>query len=123
VIDRVLIVDDDPEMRELYGHALRGVVRELRSAPDGETALRVLDTWTPDVIVLDLTMPGMNGVDFLGHRSASPALRAIPVVVASGTVADREALLAMGADEVLAKPFPMGAMTCAMQRAAGGEAA
>ena len=84
---RMLVVDDDPAWRALYRMAFEGHF-EIFEAMDGQQGLSVFDAVNPDVIILDLRMPKMDGLDFirrLGHKG----IRA-PIVVCSGALNDGE---------------------------------
>lgn len=86
---RLLVIDDDPAWRALYRLAFEGQY-ELFEATDAQAALGVLDAVSPDVILLDLLMPKMSGLDFV-HRLDRKGIR-IPIVVCSGMVSDGEPL-------------------------------
>jgi len=101
---KVLVVDDELHIRELVAFILEDSGYEIRGVPDGFEALRVLETWTPDVILLDIMMPRLDGFELL------PKLRQLtdaPVIVLSarGDVQDRVAGLVRGADDYVSKPF------------------
>ena len=101
---KVLVVDDELHIRELVAFILDGSGYELRGVPDGIEALRTIETWTPDVILLDIMMPKIDGLELL------PQLRQLtdaPVIVLSarGDVQDRVAGLVRGADDYVSKPF------------------
>ncbi len=101
---KVLVVDDELHIRELVAFILDDSGYEIRGVPDGFEALRVLESWTPDVILLDITMPKLDGFELL------PKLRRLtdaPVIVLSarGDVQDRVAGLVRGADDYVSKPF------------------
>src|SRR5439155_21596702 len=86
-IARMLVVDDAPAWRALYRMAFEGQF-EIFEATDGQEGLAVFDSVKPDVIVLDLRMPKMDGLDFirrLGHKGVHA-----PIVVCSGTLTDGE---------------------------------
>ncbi len=103
----VLVVDDDEDVRTSLQRALRVSGFTVRSAADGASALRAVAEATPDCVVLDINMPGMDGV------AVVTALRAlgheVPVCVLSArdTVDDRVAGLEAGADDYLVKPFAL----------------
>jgi len=102
---KVLVVDDDPDMRDMLCDRLASAGYEVEQAGDGAQALACLKRGRrPSLILLDLAMPVMNGWEFLAERDRDPALRKIPVVVISAQqdVADR--LAALHAD-YLAKPI------------------
>jgi CheY-like chemotaxis protein len=77
----VLVVDDEEEVRALVRATLGGNGFELREAADGEQALAAVAAEKPDVVVLDLVMPGLDGFAVLERLQADPASRSIPVVV------------------------------------------
>ncbi len=79
---RVLIVDDDPDLREAIGDLLRTEGHRSVAVTDGSEALELLSEGTPVcLILLDLMMPGMNGLEFRARQRRDPRLSAIPVVV------------------------------------------
>ena len=81
----VLIVDDEPDALQLFGRALVSSGRDYRVllARDGQEALCIIHECRPDVILLDLIMPNMDGFQLLEMRQHDPALREIPVIVIS----------------------------------------
>ena len=95
---RVLIVEDQPDAQELLLHHLRNEENvETRVADSGITALQALATFAPDLIMLDVRMPKMNGIVFLKHMRSDPLYARIPVVVVTGeelTVSERAELMA-----------------------------
>jgi CheY-like chemotaxis protein len=92
-VTRVLVVDDDADIRETLAETLALEGYEAESAPNGLEALRRADAHRPDLILLDLMMPVMNGWEFLRARRTDPRVAGVPVVVfsASGSVAVSEA--------------------------------
>src|SRR4051812_1696827 len=84
VADRqILVVDDDREIRAVVDDLLTGEGYSVRTAGNGRQALEILAQWRPEVILLDLSMPEMNGWTFLAHQQADPTLAGIPVIVMS----------------------------------------
>jgi CheY-like chemotaxis protein len=79
----VLIVDDDDEYRSILGEVLEGEGCTVYSASNGQLGLKVLDVVRPDLVVVDLMMPVMNGWDFCAALENDRALADIPVVVIS----------------------------------------
>lgn len=101
---RIAVIDDEPHMRELLTLALTHAGYDVRSAADGTSGLALVREWSPDVIVLDVMMPKVSGIELLPSlRRATDA----PVVILSarGELEDRVAGLAHGADDYLSKPF------------------
>ena len=99
----VLIVDDLREFREMYAGYLAHMGVGVTTAGDGAEALQVARLYPPDVIVLDLSMPGVNGWQTLSALSADPRLSHIPVIVLTAYGTEKDALRA-GAHAYLAKP-------------------
>jgi CheY-like chemotaxis protein len=81
----ILIVDDDPDMRDLLADVLVDAGYSTSCAADGAEALEALDSTPTDAVLLDLHMRGMNGQEFLARRAADPRLAKIPVIVISGS--------------------------------------
>ncbi len=102
---RVLVVDDEPMVRETLGHVLsdEGYVVDL--AVDGETALQCVHAARPDAILLDLMMPGMNGRQFLQALRDEPAYADVPVLIMTAVHGLEVNLATLGASEVVEKPF------------------
>ena len=103
----ILVVDDDALNRRLLTATLAREGHRTTSASDGEEALAALEEDQPDVILLDVVMPGIDGFGVLERIKADEALRHLPVIMISG-VDDSESVircLEMGADDFLPKPF------------------
>lgn len=101
---RVLIVDDEEEIRRAVSRALIGRDYEVSEAADGDEALTVAASWQPDLVVLDLNLPGMDGLEVckqLRRRSQVPIL----VLSVREDETDKVAALDLGADDYLTKPF------------------
>ena len=101
---RILVVDDEPQIRRALTTALQGHGYEVETAEDGEEALARIASWTPQAVVLDLVMPKRDGLDVLREvRTWSD----LPVIVLSarGQERDKVAALDLGADDYLTKPF------------------
>ena len=104
VVDRrptVLLVEDDDGLRGLYRQALGLPGYDVKEARGGFEALRFLETHSPDVVVLDLMLPGLDGFTVLAELAAQERTRHIPVVVVTGSTEDLQAL---GVSRVLRKP-------------------
>jgi diguanylate cyclase (GGDEF)-like protein len=103
----ILVVDDDPETARLIRTWYRGEPFEILDAPDGERGLRLAAERSPDLILLDVRMPGLDGVSVARRLQEDPATRAIPVVLltACGDVNTKVEAFAAGAQDYITKPF------------------
>lgn len=105
---RVVIADDDADMRMLVEIAVRKAGLSLVAvAVDGDDAWQAIQDHTPDLVVLDVSMPGMSGLDVCRLVRSDPSLAHIPVLLLSAGVsgASREAGTQAGADDFMPKPF------------------
>jgi CheY-like chemotaxis protein len=100
----MMVVEDDPELREAVVAALTSRGYAVVEAADGSVALRMLDVVRPDAILLDLLMPVMDGFEFLAARAERPDIASIPVVIASAAPPERD-LAASTWSEFVAKPY------------------
>ena len=102
---RILIIEDDGGIAEVLSFVLQQDGYETQTASDGEDAIRRFDAFHPDLVLLDLGLPGMSGLD-LFHRFRRVAPQ-VPVIIATSRneEADRIAGLEMGADDYVTKPF------------------
>lgn len=101
---KVLVVDDEPTVREVVAGYLRRDGHDVSEAADGTTALELLDADPPDLVVLDMMLPGVHGLDVLRRvRTTSD----VPVIMltARAEESDRVAGLELGADDYVVKPF------------------
>ena len=105
----IYCVEDDGSIRELMLYALRASGFEAQGFPEGESLFRALETQQPRLILLDIMLPGMDGIEILKKLRTGRATRQIPVIMASarGTEYDKVLGLDLGADDYLAKPFGM----------------
>jgi CheY-like chemotaxis protein len=78
---RVLLVDDEPELLDVWSFALEFAGYEVARAYDGQTALLAVERQVPDLLVTDLMMPGMNGEDLCRAMRANPAWESVPIVL------------------------------------------
>ena len=101
---RVLVVDDEPTVREVVAGYLRRDGHEVLEAHDGATAIGLLDTERLDLVVLDMMLPGVNGLDILRRIRATGDMPVI-MLTARSEESDRVAGLELGADDYVVKPF------------------
>jgi two-component system OmpR family response regulator len=104
---RILIVDDDPELRELLRGYLGGNGYAVDVAGDGDAMRQRIAAAAPDLLILDLMLPGEDGLALCRELRAAPATAALPILMltARGEDTDRIVGLEMGADDYLPKPF------------------
>ena len=102
---QILVVDDDFDIRSVVNDLLTDEGYQVRTAGTGRQALEILATWRPEVILLDLSMPDMNGWTFLAHHQADPELAQIPVIVMSAHYNLGSGRALETAAAVVAKPF------------------
>jgi two-component system response regulator MprA len=103
----VLVVDDDYAIREALDRSLRANGYEVKLANDGSEALRAIEATTFDAVVLDLLMPGVDGMAVCRSLRATGNCVPILVLTARDAVRDRVAGLEAGADDYLVKPFAL----------------
>ncbi len=103
---RVLVVDDEPTIAEIVSRYLERGGYETRVAADGHAALARASTWHPDLVVLDLMLPGLDGLEVMRllRENAGPRV-AIILLTAKGEQSDRIDGLRLGADDYVVKPF------------------
>ncbi len=103
----VLVVDDDPDIRDLVAFKLGQAGYEVETAADGASALAAVAASRPDVAVLDVTMPGMSGIDVCRTLRSDPATASVLVVMltARAQEGDVEEGFGAGADDYVVKPF------------------
>jgi phosphate regulon transcriptional regulator PhoB len=104
---RVLIVEDEPDIRELLVFHLEREGYQIAKARSGAEALRVAQTSPPDLVLLDLMLPEMDGLEVCRRLRRDPVTQAIPIVMltARGDEVDRVLGLELGADDYVVKPF------------------
>jgi two-component system, OmpR family, alkaline phosphatase synthesis response regulator PhoP len=105
--ERILIVEDEEEIRELVRYNLERQGYQVAAAASGEEAMRTVRQESPDLIVLDLMLPAMDGWEVCKQLKRDPATQAIPVVMltAKSEESDMVTGLELGADDYIAKPF------------------
>jgi CheY-like chemotaxis protein len=120
---RILIVEDHPTMREAMRLVLEGEGFVIEEAADGETALAAIHASPPDLLFLDLNIPGTSGTGVLEAVRADPAFADVRVIVvtAAGEEGRAEALR-LGADEYFTKPFSPTALLRTVERVLAGGA-
>ena len=106
----VLIVEDEPDNREIIRTVVEEIVGyEAALASDGEAALQAIATHTPDLILMDLMMPVLNGFETIRALKAQSATERIPIIAVSALSRprDQEQAFEAGADDYISKPFDL----------------
>jgi putative two-component system response regulator len=113
IAGKVLVVDDLAKNTEMLQRALERKGYQVRTAHDGASALDVLAAEAPDIVLLDILMPGMDGFEVCRRIKANPATRLTPVVLVTGLGAreDRIRGIEAGADDFLTKPPALAELT------------
>jgi CheY-like chemotaxis protein len=121
----VLIVDDNPLNLKLVRVLLRSEGFEVRTASDAEEALEVLEGFQPRVILMDIQLPGMDGLAFTRRLKADPATRDIAIIAltAYAMKGDEEKALGAGCDAYMSKPIDTHALPALVARHAAASAA
>jgi CheY-like chemotaxis protein len=102
----ILIVEDHPTMREAMRMVLEHEGFVIREAADGAAAVEMVRAQPPDLVFLDLNIPGMTGADVLKSLKQDPATASVRVIIVTATgEEERERVLSLGADEYFTKPF------------------
>lgn len=105
----ILLVDDDLTLREMYAERLKAEGFSVEMAKDGEEALQKATELRPNVILLDVMMPKMNGLDVLKQLRSQPDTQNTPVIVLTALIQDREKMesITRGADDYIVKSETM----------------
>jgi two-component system, OmpR family, phosphate regulon response regulator PhoB len=108
-MSKILIVEDDPDIRELLRFNLEKAGYTLFLAEDGETALTLARKHSPELILLDLMLPGVDGLEVCRTLKKDPELQRLPIIMvtAKGEELDRVVGLELGADDYVVKPFSL----------------
>lgn len=117
----ILVVDDDTKVLEILGESLRNRGHEVRVARDAEEALCCYKETTPDMVVLDIVLPDMDGRDLLRIMRSVPGIRRVPVLFLSA-ISDPEVMvntLNNGADDFLVKPFSLKEFNAKVRKVLG----
>lgn len=101
---KILVIDDDEKLRALLTEYLEGYGFEISTLPDGNDILRNIQSDSPDIVILDIMLPGKNGLDVLKEIRGECSVPVI-MLTARGEDADRIVGLELGADDYLPKPF------------------
>ena len=103
----ILVVDDEADLVELVAHHLRKEHCEVMAAADGEAALEAARRRVPDLVILDLMLPGIDGLEVCRRLKSDPRTEHVPIVMLTAKTEETDAVigLAQGADDYVRKPF------------------
>ncbi len=112
---RILVVDDEPQITRVLRTSLAGNGYDVRTADDGYAGLKVAREWQPDLVITDISMPNMNGIELCGKLRAESAL---PIIVLSvkGEEKTKVQALDAGADDYVTKPVGMDELLARVRR-------
>ena len=104
---KILVIEDHRDTRELLKYNLAAAGFDVAAAEDGQSGIGLADAFRPEIILLDLMMPGMDGLEVCRHLKSTPELSRIPVIMltAKGEEIDKIVGLELGADDYVVKPF------------------
>jgi two-component system, cell cycle response regulator DivK len=104
---RILVIEDNPANLELARYVLEASGNTVFAAPDGESGLGLALAEPPDLVICDLQLPGIDGIELAKRMKAEPGLAHVPLiaVTAYAMVGDRERVLSAGFDGYIAKPI------------------
>jgi CheY-like chemotaxis protein len=124
---RILVVEDHPTMREAMRLVLEGEGFSIDEASDGDMALEMVRADPPDLVFLDLNIPGVSGTDVLRALKGDPSTADVSVIIVTATGEEgRERVIRLGADEYFTKPFSplalLGTVDRVLERRASPEA-
>src|SRR4030095_8373259 len=102
--DRILVVDDEPQLTRVLRTALKSHGYEVRTAADGLSAFETFNDWKPGLVITDLAMPTMDGLELCRRLRANSE---VPIIVLSAKGEERTKIeaLDLGADDFITKPF------------------
>lgn len=109
---KVLVVDDEPNIVLSLEFLMQQAGFEVVTAADGESALERISDSAPDLLLLDISLPGISGFDVLEQLRSDPHHQRLPIIMltAHGREVEREKGLALGADDYVTKPFSTQAL-------------
>jgi CheY-like chemotaxis protein len=115
---RILVVEDNKDLLDLFSRQLQWLGFRVSLARNGAEGVAMARAEHPDVILLDIIMPGMDGVEAVALIRANPSTREIPVLAVTGWIAanSRQKFLASGFTDYLAKPFTHKELLCAIEK-------
>jgi CheY-like chemotaxis protein len=116
----VLVADDNEVAQRLCRRVLEKAGHRVLTASDGQEAVNLALGELPDMILMDVAMPGMDGLEAMRQIKAQKPSMAVVIASAHSMAGDRERFLAAGANDVLAKPFKLTELTGIVEKLVGG---
>lgn len=115
---KILVVEDHKDTRELLKYNLSSAGFDVAATEDGPSGIGLAEAFKPEIILLDLMMPGMDGLEVCRQLKSNPELARIPVIMltAKGDEVDKIVGLELGADDYVVKPFSPENSCCASRR-------
>lgn len=113
---RIIAVDDEPDIRTLVSLCLDSIDFEVLQAKSGEEALTLATAHQPALIVMDVRMPGIGGIEACRRLKANPDTASIPVIFLSAWHTEEQAAIAAGGTSFLLKPFDPMALVTTVQK-------
>lgn len=119
---RILVVEDNMLVQEVYASALQTLGCEVLTADDGNEAMQMAQEESPDLIIMDIMLPGVSGLDLVQTMKRDPALKDIPIIVVTtmAMAGDQEKIKAAGADAYLPKPIQVDEFIESVRKSLGG---
>jgi two-component system, cell cycle response regulator DivK len=124
-MSRILIVDDNPTNLKLVTFLVKSFGYQVETAVDADTTLAAVDAHAPDAILMDIQLPGIDGLELTRRLKSQPTTRTIAVIAltAYAMKGDREKALAAGCDDYMTKPIDARILRDVIARHVGGGAA
>ena len=113
---RVLVIDDDATVRAIVAETLRGEGYRVEEAADGTAGLEKVGADPPDLVLLDIRMAGMDGMQFLRELHQTSSSKEVPIIIITGTPELPDSAHEHGIKAVLTKPFDLGLLTAMVER-------
>ncbi|ANK82995.1 MAG: hypothetical protein TEF_20965 [Rhizobiales bacterium NRL2] len=119
---RILVVEDNMLVQEVYASALQKLDCDIVTADDGHEAMALAEEERPDLIIMDIMLPGVSGLDLVQKMKADPKLADVPIIVVTtmATAGDQKMIRAAGADAYLPKPIQVDEFIEAVRRTLEG---
>lgn len=120
---RILVVEDDKQIADMIAFKLRNSGHQVIQAQDGEEAIDLAKNHLPDLVMLDVMMPGIGGFEVLRRLKIDPALRTVPVIMVTAKGHERDVLSGLhgGAVDYVVKPFSLKELAARVELALGKE--